>query len=684
MIDAPRDIGGKWRVGAGTTLLLILGTASWGQEPPQGPHQAPKDVADLSLEQLMEIRIDEVQGASRYVQKIREAPASVTVITAEEIRRHGWRTLAEALRSLPGVWISGDRNYSYLGTRGFGFPADFNGRILFLLDGHRVNDNVYDGALIGGEFVLDPDLIERVEFIRGPGSCLYGSSAFFGIVNIRTRRATAVGGVELSLGAGSHRAFQGRATWGATPREGVGILLSASAFASRGRDLEFPELAGPSGGTGRVRGADGEFYHSLFGRLRLKDLRLSAAYVSREKTVPTAPYDTAFPSRDTATWDDRAFLDARYERRFEGGPDLLARLFFDGYWYRGNYEYEDESTGARYLNKDVATGYGWGAEFKLGLPLFGERLKTNVGAEFRDEFRQDQENFDDVHPRTVYLDSREDSRIRAAYAQVEAVPLPWLRLNAGLRFDHYDSFGGSLNPRATLIVEPLEGTVLKALYGRAFRAPSAYERYYEDSGVFQKANPDLDPETISTCEAILEQEIARGIRLSLGAFHYRAEDLIRPVLDPADDLQYFDNTGKVCGRGGEAVLTGRLESGLEGRISYSYQHARDAESGEWLPNSPKHLAKLNASVPVVPGHLFGGLEFQYMSRRRTLAGDHTDAVALINLTLFSRNVLKGLELSASVYNIFDEKYADPAGSEHRMDQIEQDGRSYWVKLTYRF
>ena len=128
-----------------------------------------QDLTEMSLEDLMNIP---VMGASKYAQKLSEAPADVSIVTREEIKKYGYRTLADILRSVRGFYVTYDRNYSYLGVRGFNRPGDYNMRILFLVDGHRLNDNVYDCALIGTDFPLDVDLLDRVEIIRGPSYAL--------------------------------------------------------------------------------------------------------------------------------------------------------------------------------------------------------------------------------------------------------------------------------------------------------------------------------------------------------------------------------------------------------------------------------------------------------------------------------------------------------------------------------
>ena len=100
-------------------------------------------LVDMSLEELMNVT---VYGASRFEQKVTEAPASISIITADEIKKYGYRTLADILRSVRGFYVTNDRNYNYLGVRGFGRPGDYNTRVLTLLDGHRINENISDGV----------------------------------------------------------------------------------------------------------------------------------------------------------------------------------------------------------------------------------------------------------------------------------------------------------------------------------------------------------------------------------------------------------------------------------------------------------------------------------------------------------------------------------------------------------
>src|SRR6186713_3326928 len=195
---------------------------------PSPAAEAQQPLPELSLEELMRLDTGRVFGASERLQPVTEAPASVSFITAEEIARYGYRTLADILRGVRGMYVTNDRNYSFLGTRGFGRPGDYNSRILLLVNGHRVNDNIYGQAEIGAEFGLDPAMFERVEIIRGPASSLYGDSAFFAVVNVITRSPASLGGGAVAVDAGSLGTRLTRGSIGHSFANGVGVAVSGT------------------------------------------------------------------------------------------------------------------------------------------------------------------------------------------------------------------------------------------------------------------------------------------------------------------------------------------------------------------------------------------------------------------------------------------------------------------------
>lgn len=289
----------------------------------------------------------------------------------------------------------------------------------------------------------------------------------------------------------------------------------------------------------------------------------------------------------------------------------------------------------------------------------------------------------------IWLDDKRDSLRWGVYFQDEIEILENLAFHAGARYDDYANTGGTTNPRLALIYNPFKKTTLKFLYGEAFRAPNAFEFYYNDvdpdnlADSTQKANPGLLPETITSREIALEQSIGKNLRAIVTGFHYKIDNLIAQEVDPADGLLvYRNNNGEILTNGFEAEIEGKWDGGYKGRISYSLQDTENAVNGTTPPNSPKHLAKLNFILPFINEKLFLGTEVRYMGKRTTLANNGLDGFALANLTLFSGNLIKGLEASGSIYNLFNRKYKDPVSDEHSQDSLTQNGRTYRLKLIY--
>jgi len=632
--------------------------------------------AQSNEEDLLFADLPSVFTASKYEQKVTDAPARVSVITAEEIRRYGYRSLIEALQSLPGIQYSYDRNYSYIGVRGFNIPGDYGSRVLTLIDGHRINENIYDGALIDQGSLVNLDLVKRIEVVRGPASSLYGSSAFFGVINIITKDGRDLDAAEVSADVGSEVAYQGRVSYGKQYDNGWEVMLTTSAFSRDGDDHYYAEFDDPLTNNGLAEDADDTSHQNLFAKLSYGDFTLSSAYSELEKGIPTASYETVFNDNRNRTWEGQYYLHLDYATLLDSGTEVTGRLYYNNYWYDGDFIYDYPPVA---VYKDEGKGEWWGLEAQVSKNLLNSHRLT-TGLEYRDSLKADQRAYDVFD---TYLDLESNEYTYGLYIQDEWNVNETLTLNLGLRYDDYSNSEDSLNPRLAAIWHSSEVTTLKLLYGSAFRAPNTYELFYDDGGFTQKAALELKPETIESLELILELTLSSSLRLIGSLYKNDIDDLLTLVTDPNDGLEVFTNQGGAEAAGAELEFIVHSLNGWSGSLSYAIQDA-ELTSGENIPNYAENMAKLNLLAPPIGGQLELGLEVQYEDGRETLAGDKTSSFTLTNLTLSNNQWVEGLSLSASIYNLFDEDYSHPGFQEHLQDQLAQDGRTYRVKASYRF
>jgi outer membrane receptor for ferrienterochelin and colicins len=659
----PRSRYGKLaHAGFGLACLSLATYSAFAQQLP------PDKLGELTLEQLLAVQL--VSAPSKRPQSAKEAPAVVTIVTAEEIRRQGYRTLGDVLRTLPGFYVSYDRTSSQLGVRGFGLPGDFNTRTLLLINGVRTNDNIYDAFAVAREFALNTDLIERVEVSRGPGASVYGNSAFFAVVNVITKRGREMDGVRLSAAAASFGTQEVEATYGHRLANGVEIVAAGAFLDSDGQTLVYPEFAATNNGV--VGGADAERDVKTFAALEWAGLSLQAAYINRRKDVPTAPYGSIFGDTRANTRAEGLLASAEYKAQLAPQFNLTTRLMASGLDLHNAYPYRIGVVETA-VHENVASGRWWGAEV-TGTLLAGRHTLLG-GGDYQRSTRQNQYAHFLGSPSLEFDIQGRDQRL-GLYAQDDVKLGGKVALSLGTRFDHTRDLGGRLSPRLALIVTPNPASAVKLLYGRAFRSPNEYEEHY------YPATSDLKAETIDTLEAAVERALGTNARI-VGSVYSSAIRQLITLNATNEGVLFFRNADRLNSKGAELALEWRTRRGVAGRLSYALQRTR-YESGELAPNSPQHMLKANASVPVVGERLRASADAQYMSTRRTSAGTQSGGFTVANLSLLGQRLPGGLEALASVYNLFDAHYADPASAAYVQTVIPQDGRNFRLQFSRRF
>ena len=674
-----RRPGARW-----ACVLMCAACAAAAAAASEGtaPRAAARDYADFSLEELA--GMDTALGAAVIDERTMDSPSAMTVITAEEIEAHGWRTLADVLASVRGFYVTYDRTYSYLGVRGFGRPGDFNTRVLILCDGQPANDIIYGFGGIDRNLHVDMQMVKRIQVMHGPGAAVYGDGAFFAVVNIVTFDGDDPAGARVASGYGSHGRANAFAAVGLPIGAHGSLQLSGNVFRHEGDDLYWPEYDDPSTNHGVFVDGDGEKAEHLYGKYRHGGLQATAAWARRDKDIPTGEYGMTFNDRGATQSDDRLSLGLSGVRVLSDKSTLRGRISYDEYHFRGDYVYDDTETGTpseRYIQRDFTEGRWWSGDAQWA-GVLGRDHRYLIGAGFRAATTALQQSFI-VDPFESYLDADNAVNNIGLYAQDQWRIARSTELYLGLRYDKYHSFGGNLAARGAFVTRPDQETSFKLIYGGAFRAPNVYELYYWD-GISLKANPDLQPEQGRSWEFVAERTLARDVSAHLAVFRNDIDQLIDQHVDESDSLLVFRNSGGVDMQGLDLEVDAHLLSGLHGRVSASFQNARDDATGAVLTNCPARLIKLHLQAAHFEFPLSAGVEILHTSRRPTLAGSFADAYLVTNFDLTWRTPIAHLRLDLAVDNLFDSRYADPGAAHQLQDTLARDGRNFTARLRGRW
>ncbi|MEO8550106.1 MAG: TonB-dependent receptor plug domain-containing protein [Kofleriaceae bacterium] len=641
---------------------------------------------------------DVVVGAAKREQSLGNVASAVTVVSGDRIRRFGYRTVAEAIAAVAGVYLVDNRLSYSVGIRGLNIPGDYNTRILVLVDGASVNEGWAAFAGLGWDTFVSIEDVSRIEVIRGPVSSVYGANAFFGIINIVTRGAAET---PRAWAKTSINSINGSITSAGFAQGGVHQQLRGSLqFMDRiGETLSVPAIAPTSlSGDGSISfaGSIVGSYEGTFGQVR--------AYRYRRDS-PFAPYNGDVTAGNPYYATDTQLL-------VEGGHtrEVTKRLTIAGRAYANLYGYADHivQQGSAPFD-DQGRGDSYGAElrgrYELVVP---QRLGLTAGTEatyYRTYSKSFTEGDDACPPDGGAACVPKNFNIEGVYAELDGQPSKNIGFTGGLRFDNNSVIDRRLSPRAALFIAEPEKYGIKLLYAEGFRNPSAYEAFFYDNTSFSRPI-NLHAETIRSYEAVLWAKPVSGLSTRLSGFYWDARGVVEQLPDPNDaSLLQFQNAGQFVSYGLEAEASYRTSQGWYGFGGFTAERVGQADNGAAVAygdvaNAPALLGSLGISTPRIGGiaHLSGAMT--YLGERATRPdlvtgepGPRTPAWLGLDATIYLPNV-RGFDVTAGIRNILGkrdlvvapgdyDRTADPA-NQVTVFQVPGEGRELFLKVGYAY
>lgn len=680
-----------------------------------------------------------VSIATGLHQPIAKAPSTATIITADDIRSMGAMTLDEVLESVPGLHVipsTLDRLNPVYTIRGI--YTGFNPQVLFMLNGTRVVSSLYTGGLAVNSR-MNVENISRIEVIRGPGSAIYGADAYAGVVNIVTKNANELSGMNAGVRSGS---FDTRNVW----------LQYGGAF-NQDWDIVFNlEHAEQEADRSRIVSSD---FQSIL------DAPVPAGFGTSASMAPSY-----LDQRYQSTTYNLHLSNERWNIGVDGwilrdrGLGAGSAQIID---HKGHDDFDHYIVTANYINKDLADNWEFSGDLSyqvsdlkaqfnifpagavlpigsdgninlltpapagialfsqgvLGNPagvstvlqadivaLFGDwdkhTLRVNAGSKEEKVEASETKNFgpgviDTTAPIPAVIDGTltdvtgtgyiffADRSRTVSFLSLQDVweMLPDWTLTAGVRYDHYSDFGGTTNPRAALVWNTSQNLTTKLLYGRAFRAPSFSELYSINNPVVI-GNPTLKPETIDTLELAFAYNPMHDLKTGLSIYQYKTEDMIDFVAN-GDGTNTAQNIKSLEGRGLELEFDWQINEAWRLLSNYAWQSTKNRSTDIDEPLIPEQQLYVDARWQFNADWNLSAQANWIDDRDRvnffTGLREKVDGYSLVNLTLRRTNLLKNWELAASVKNIFDENAVEP--SDGRIaDNTPLNERSYFVEARY--
>lgn len=542
-------------------------------------------------------------------------------------------------------------------------------------------------------------MIARIEIIRGPGSAVLGADAFAGAVNVITKEADEIDGTKAGVRALS---FHGTHYW-----------------AQHGRVYDDWEVA---------VGAEYQKGNGDDGRVMSSTVSAPGSTAA----VAPGPLDTHYKTADAdllirkGNWSFRLY----YNEAFDNGqgPGIIQTHTAESYvnyrWCSGALAWQSENVLPDFdVTATLSASYFRGENYfqffpssvlnMIGNPGFqeqnggleltglyhgwaGSRVRTAAGVMNYDTSTFQKKNYgtgvadqygelvDISDTDYVYMTDHSRSLTYAAVQDEWDVAEKWI-VTAGARFDSYSDIGSAVNPRLALVWSATPELTSKLLYGRGFRAPTFGELYLQNNPA-TLGNDDLRAETIDTVELAFDYKPVKTLLLGVNLFVFKIKDLIDYVPEEGTTTpKTAQNANQQDGSGFELEVDWYVADTLRIRGNYAYQHARDSDTDEVVPDVPGQKIWADADWRFLP-QWSANLQYLWVADRHRAAGDDRQRIKdydLVNITVRRKNILKRMDLSLALRNAFDKDAREP-GPTTVPDDYPLEGRSGWVELGYTF
>lgn len=680
--------------------------------------------AQSDLRDIVLVPERSVSAASRESEAIEDAPASVTVISAQELEAFAYPTILEALRGVRGYAVNFDSVYGNAAVRGLGSANDFSNRLLVLSDGAVLNENILYQPFIHYDGRTDLGDVQRIEVVRGPSSVLYGTGAVSGVVNLVLKDRDEPEGVHAQISSYDNSTARGRVGFVERLGRDAGVWASVSGATSQGREVALPAAVDTDQ---RITREFDKFQsYTLTGKLWFKDLTLQSFWTSREDTIPTGNYGSRFGDTRSFGDDQRFLTELKLEHKFGERASIMMRAHLNYAYYHSDYWYDDDpampqtGTAGTYNYFETYKSWWGGGEARATINL-GDQLRLALGGEAVIHERANMEGGQyDIGHTTVMPGLHVDApyQILAGSALLDWRPARALRVQAGLRFDYWNLLGNQFapeadrgkttfsaaSPRLAVITKPSDDDIVKLMVGSAFRAPSAYELYYADGGSTQvpsnTCGDKLKPETIYSAELEATHKFNIDWSGTASVYGTLARDVVESVEVgdacaaqagvPAELIYYRNSQVDQRILGADLELRRELRAGVMASVQYGYNHGRYASAptddpgqpSTQLPNAPSHYAGVKVIFPIATSAVNGALRAALEDRRRidTTTTEESDRAVVVDAVISGAIARHGLRYAAGVYNLFNWQYALPAVP-YASSLMPQNGRSFIFSLT---